>query len=369
MNSTIIINDQTSLFLEIKGLANLDSARSKAPRLPNELIVHIFSFFDMRTLVRCPSICREWKELSSDEILWKGIFEKTNLSQFKLKFFSLDEAWTYRDISSKFIESGRFGAAIAACNKCGELNKSNGAYALRDLCMKACEIKDYEMAYRCQKLAEEYVAYAEKDTEHTACAANETISYIIKSQVTDPNFLENYENLINLSVTLIDKDREFGLQALIAIAKKFADLQLFDKAMELTQLAKTLGDSRVCKRGRNHSDDIHPFNQMSKHMLSLKQYKLAEECADKSVEQCPSSWLYSEIVIKQIREEKFFNEPLYSKVKHGTMPWICASEALVFNLIDMGRIEEAQKIAQERLQLTWFYGMSDFKKKFEEKIK
>ena len=50
------------------------------------------------------------------------------------------------------------------------------------------------------------------------------------------------------------------------------------------------------------------------------------------------------------------------------MPWITASEGLVFGLIDNGRYDEAQKIAKSRLQATWVFGKHEFKYKLEKKL-
>lgn len=329
------------------------------PKLPSELMLYIFSFLDVRSLSRCSLVDQRWKQLSSDRILWTNIFEKTDLSHVRTQRSFMSEAWRYRDLTLNFSGSNRFEPAIAACEKCAQLDAYNGAYGFRDLCKKACEVKDYKTAMKCQKLAKQY--YAD--------AGNEAMSFLIKSQVEDLNFLEHSEALIQLSVELIDEDREFGLQALITVAKKFADLQMFKEAMKYTQLGRTLRDSRHCSRRRNHNDDIHPFNEMGKHMLSLRQYKLSEECARKLDKQYhyPEEF-YSDIIVKQIQEENFVNEALFSEIRPETKSWITASEGLVFGLIDNGRYDEAQKIAKSRLQATWGFRKHEFKHKLEKKL-
>lgn len=333
--------------------------KKNPPNIYIELMIHIFSFLDVRSLSRCSLVDKQWKLLSSDKILWSNIFRKTNLSHVKTENSFMSEAWRYRDLSLIFSQSKRFGSAIAACEKCAQLDAHNGAYSFRDLSKMACEAKDYKTALRCQQLAKQY--YAD--------AGNEAMSFFIKSQVKELNFLENSESLIQLSVDLINEDREFGLLALITVAKKFADLQMFDEAMKYTQLGRSLRDSRRCTRGRNHNDDIHPFVEMGKHMLSLKQYKLAEECARKLDEKYyHPDWLYSDIIVKQMQEENYVNEALFFEIGTETSPWIKASEALVFGLIDNERYVEAQKIAKSRLQATWDFGKHDFSYRLERKL-
>lgn len=228
---------------------------------------------------------------------------------------------------------------------------------------------DYTIAGLFQKLAEQYCADVE----------NEAMCYVIKSRVTNPNFLQHSDALIQLSQKLIAEDREFGLQALMAIAKKFADLQMFGKAMETTELARTLGHLRQCPRAPYHnSETVYPFAEMGAHMLSLKQYKLAEECADKlnlpyrldaevqwGLPDLASPMLqgnlYADIVVKQINEENLVNETLFSKIECDTCPWVKAIEGLALGLIKHNRCREATEFAKSRLRTTWEFGKAHFK--------
>ena len=278
----------------------------------------------------------------------------------KTQLSFVSEDWRYRDLALIFTGSGRFEPAIAACEKSAQLNAHNGAYGFRDLCTKACEVNDYKTALECQKLSKQY--YAD--------AGNQSMSILIISQTEDSNFLEHSEALVQSSVDLIDEDREFGLQALISVAKKFADLQMFEDAMTYTELASTLKVARGCKRDRDTSNDVYPFIEMSQYMLSLKQYKLAEEYARK-VNPCFCSspnWLFSNIIAKQMQEENFVNEALFSEINNVTEAWRRTCEALVFGLIDNGRYDEAQKFAKSRLQTAPNYGKDDFKRKLERKL-
>lgn len=349
---------------EIISQNSLEIEKNNVPNLPSELIKILFSFLDAKSLSICSLVSLEWKQFSSDKELWSKIFENFDLYQLQNYFFNMDKVEEYRKLSVKLTPSNRFGAAIAACEKSAKLDAHTDAcgfrdisYAFRDISEVACKVKDYKTAMHCQMLAQQYFAVV----------GHEAMSLIIKCQVADANFLENSDRLINMAIALIDGDREFGLQALIAIAKKFADLQMFDEAMKYTQLGRTLRSSRNCRRGRDQRDDIHSFTEMGKHMLSLKQYKLSEECARKlDPHYFYPEWLYADILVKQIQEENFVNESLFSKIKFGTAHWITASEGLVFGLIDHGRYEEAKNIAKLRLKVEWSFGMPQFEKRLNE---
>lgn len=250
--------------------------------------------------------------------------------------------------------------SFAACEQSAKLNPFIGGYGFRDLCKSACDRKDYETALECQLLAKKY----DED------AGNEAMGCLIISQAKNSNFLEVANKLISQSIALIDEDREYGLQALMKIAKKFANLQKYEEAMQCTQLAKTLGDSRDCTRERRPLLDILPFNKMSEHMLKLKQYKLAEEYARKSEDRFgATSWLFTHILIKQMKEENFLNEALLAEMppNPNTESGVTAIEAVVFFLIDKGRLDEAQKFAKIRglLQLDID---QDFKLELEKKL-
>lgn len=333
--------------------------KDPASVLPYELMLRIFSLLDLKGINRCSLVCKKWRQISAEESLWVIIFNSTDLSHLKTELSFINKSWIYRDLASIFKQSGRFRMAIAACEKCASIDAHNGAYGFRDLSKTACTNKDYKAAAEFQQLAK----------KHHADAGSDAMSYFIKCQVADSNFLEASEQLIAMSVALIDEDREFGLQALMTIAEKFANLQLFDEAMECTQQARTLGDSKVCKRARDHSDGVHPFVEMGKHMLSLKQYKLAEECARKLEASFyhPES-LYSDIIIKQATEENFINEPLLAELKPETLPWTTAYEGLVFALIEHKRFDEAQIFAKTRLQTKWDYNLREFRSKLRVKL-
>jgi hypothetical protein len=337
------------------------------PHLFPNLGILFFSFLDKASLVKCSLVNKEYAKISANQNLWIEILKKLNFSEIKAKWGRNGGAWKYRKVSLQFIKTNRFHAAFVACEKCAQLDASVGAFGFRDLCIKMCKIKNYEVAARCQELANSYFLSLKKKD----CFVNpgyESMSHYIQSRVEDSNFLEKSEELIQLSLTLIDDDREFGLQALMTIVKKFADLKMFEKAMALTQQARNLRDQKECKRERNHGEDIEPFVVMGKHLVSLKQYQLAEECARKiDFWVYNPHWIYKDIVIKQIREENFVNESLFSKIR--SISWIEASEGLVWGLIDHERYDEAQKIAKSRLSTIWDGKKDKFKLKLGERLK
>jgi tetratricopeptide (TPR) repeat protein len=322
-----------------------------------DVTFNIFTFLDLRSLARGSVVCKNWKNVSENASLWQEILNKTDLLLVKTENSFMSIAWKYRDISLIFSNSERFYLAIEACKISAKHDSRNGAYGFRDLCQKACDMNRYDIALKCQQLAKHYFADA----------GNAAMSYFIKSQAVKSDFLEIYQQLVEMSVNLIDDDREYGLQSLMEVAKKLADLNKFDEAMQYTQLAKTLRDSRGCSRGRNHDDDIHPFSVMGEHMLSLKQYKLAEDCALK-MDTHTKSWLYAEIVVKQIQEENVVNDRLFSEIKSGTAPFIMAAEGLVFGLIACGRHDEAKSFAKLRMQIDRAYGKHSFESKLKENL-
>lgn len=335
-------------------MAIVEEENLSSLRIPNVLIVHIFSFFDESTLAQCSIVAHNWNQLSDDKGLWDNIFKKNSLSEIKTENSGIHDVWRFRDLIMNFGRSNRFGAAMAACKKCIELEVLTGAYGFRDLCKEACRVNNYVIAAGCQQQAE----------QHYSSAGNEAMRDLIKSRVSDSDFLEMSTELIKSSRALTYKDREFGLEALMSIAKQFANLQMFKEAIKYTRLGKALRDSLDCNRGRNFDYDIYPFREMGKHMLSLKQYKLAEECAEELGEY--REYFYADIISKQMQEENSLNTSLMAKLKPQTPPWIKAQEGLVFGLCDNGRWEEARMMAKSLLLLD--SGNYKFKRELKKKL-
>lgn len=325
--------------------------------LPKELALAIFAFLDRQSLSRCFLVSHDWKLLADDRFLWSEIFRRRPILERENSPFN--EAKEYHDIAIKFSQSGLFGAAFAASQVCVQFTPEVGAYSFSYLSKKACDAKRYEAALDFQQLA----------MAHHADAGNEAESYLIIGQISEANFLDKSDQLIQRAVALIDSDREFGLQALVAIAKKFADLKMFEGSMKYAQLAQSLGEAKTCLRKRNFDRDTHPFTEMSRHMLSLKQYALAEECAKKmDARFCQPANIYADIILAQMEDEDYINESLLAELKPETMPWVQTHEGLVFGLIAKGRYKEGQKLAQIRLQVEWRYGVAEFKRELKNKL-
>ena len=49
-------------------------------KLPEDLVLHMFSFLDVLSLVRCSWTCRQWNRLSGDWTLWRHV----DLTLYKL---------------------------------------------------------------------------------------------------------------------------------------------------------------------------------------------------------------------------------------------------------------------------------------------
>lgn len=45
----------------------------KVSRLPNELLLQIFSYLSPRDLCRCAQVCRQWSRVSWDGLLWQRL--------------------------------------------------------------------------------------------------------------------------------------------------------------------------------------------------------------------------------------------------------------------------------------------------------
>lgn len=337
---------QTPLQFIHSEIRRIQSEKKTSLSLSSNLLSHIFSYLKMRGLIRCSLVNRQWKLVYGDRTLWKLI--KTDMSNEK--FFDvafMEMARKYKNIFSKFSASRfgcvmhayekRFGSVKGGLSNCEKLSTEMSAYAIRDLCQAACDSKDYQIAMNCHWFAKQYLADA----------GNEAMSYIIISQVSDQNFLEKSNDLIQLSKDLINDDLEFGLKALMAVACKFADLKMFREAIKNTQFAQTLRDTKTCQRKRDFSLDIQPFMAMGKHALSMNNYDLAEYCARKLDKRSFNPQLfYADIIIKQIQENNSINKTLFSEITPQTPAWKKAIEGLVAGLNKHKRFDEAKKIGR-----------------------
>lgn len=70
-------------------------------KLPEEVILHVFTMLDKRTLTKCAHVCRQWRRITYDESLWQrlnipcrriSIMALDNLLKRNIKFLSLSHA-------------------------------------------------------------------------------------------------------------------------------------------------------------------------------------------------------------------------------------------------------------------------------------
>ncbi|BBI16246.1 F-box-like domain-containing protein [Neochlamydia sp. S13] len=57
-------------------LSSTESTVISIKQLPDELLLHIFSFLQAFDLLAVELICHRWKNLATDEILWKNLYQK-----------------------------------------------------------------------------------------------------------------------------------------------------------------------------------------------------------------------------------------------------------------------------------------------------
>ncbi|WP_044881702.1 F-box protein [Neochlamydia sp. EPS4] len=53
-----------------------DSTATSIKQLPDELLLHIFSFLQAFDLLEVELTCHQWKNLANDETLWKNLYQK-----------------------------------------------------------------------------------------------------------------------------------------------------------------------------------------------------------------------------------------------------------------------------------------------------
>jgi len=209
---------------------------TKKKRVPNALIVHIFSFVPMQNLSQCSRVCSFWKFCSFDRTALKIIVFRSKNIPVNTRQEKIKAAWKYREISSKCDLNDPFqtAAAIAACEEGAKFNTHNAAYGLKELCNQACKKKNFSAAAKCQQLAHKY--YAD--------AGNQALAILIKAKIEEPDFTKNAEHLIRLSQNLLLIGNEGGLHALSAIAKKCKELRFFDKVNSIAQIMQ-IAEKRI----------------------------------------------------------------------------------------------------------------------------
>jgi hypothetical protein len=73
-------------------------AVSSIEQLPDELLLHIFSFLQASDLLKVELTCHQWKNLAEEETLWKSLYQRhfkvieAGGETYKESYFRLSEA-------------------------------------------------------------------------------------------------------------------------------------------------------------------------------------------------------------------------------------------------------------------------------------
>ncbi len=315
------------------------------PNLPVPVIAHIVSFTDFQTAARCSLLDKKWNMITTCRTFWNTVWKNTRLTEYLNGHYYSSAGYSYRVVSERFSKAYQFQAAIAACVKCNEINSPYAAMGLREICKSLCKIKNYPLALECQALAKHYYA----DCGH------EAMGHILNSQVNDEDFCYQYEELILSASTLLEENKEYGLKALIAIAKKLADMQKYEEAFTCASI------------GIDHNlekDPHHPYLQMGMHMLTLNEHKKAKDYADQMP--YPPIDLYADIAVKQIINEDVMND-IFIYIESDIEAVIRTCEKVIFELIDQNDLYSAMGCTKLRLQLP--EGIFKFKVALSNKLK
>ena len=199
-------------------------------------------------------------------------YPNVDLSDLNTSNSHISLEWLYHDLSMIFAQYGFWNLASAAAEKCLGLNVQNGAFTFRDLCQSALKQNEFEKAWLFQAKVQEF----------NSEAAGQSLMAILKRKIeleTDPkSALDQVEPYL---IQLLEFDREYGIRCLIAIAKKAVNAQKTEMAVALVERACKEQQTRNCNRERN-SDDVHPYRDMARYCLKLKQYELSELFARKT---------------------------------------------------------------------------------------
>jgi hypothetical protein len=311
---------------------------------PDDLVSHIFSFLNGKTLLTCSLVNRNWKELSRHPALWTLIFKTDNLSGLQI---SKPTSWTtYENILAGFPEIHCLKMELLACMHYAQTNSKNAAYRLKELCKKACDVKDFNIALDC-------AFYAEKYSEHAGAMADHLL---IKNQVECLDSLspENSILLIIASLYLIDSSPEYGLKSLFSVAKKFADWGNFIDAIMYADLGETLGSTRGYTGGNLPSDEPLGFDGMVQHMLNLHQVVFSNACLkslfSKENRKYNSNGPDVDNLITHEMNEAAKKDP--PDLSPEQLIWMQAYKQEIYRLIDSKKYEEAQKITIRFLKIT-----------------
>jgi hypothetical protein len=250
-----------------------------------------------------------------------------------------------KECGDGLVQIRRYGAAIAAYASC-----PGATAAFKELFQVACKRKRYDIAMICQQNVQKIAPDM----------GNQAMRDLIISHTKEPFFLESLEELINLSRVLIKKNSKLGLDALMAVAKRLTECKKFDRAMELTEQAEQFKAPSTRKKILHN--DILPFAEMCKHLLTLKNYELLERCAQNlERDYLQPDWLCEDFgdLANQIQRQNFIPLLLVYELGSGTHCWIKAENALwkdVFEGVDLLQDPEKYKRLWACLLVSGRYG-------------
>lgn len=219
--------------------------------LPENLMHEIFSFHSLKQLLCKNAIVnKRWRQISDYCPLWQGIFKKETRYTNSLPY-----------LASKFLRQSLWGAAFAATEAYAQVKHKDymGVYHFLDIGEDVCKAKNYVFAHKCLEICSGEINI---NTSYL-------MFHIIKSQVKEANFVENADELINLTKELRRKDNYLGLLSFKKIANECVDFHLYEKAISCTKKAEKF----------NPRDNKHlNFYKMAARLLKLKEYGWFKEC-------------------------------------------------------------------------------------------
>ncbi len=186
-------------------------------------------------------------------------YPEADLSRLETSNSFLGRDWRYRDLSKIFAQHSYWKLAFQAAKQCSELDADNGANNFVILCRLALRQNDEKNALECQKMAEELNKYT----------GGKSLLEILKKRMEGED--EPQKALARIQddlMRLSDLHEEWGRRCLLAVAKKAAEAQKNEMAIEFTK--------------RANWGDIDAYNDMAWHCLKLKQYELSELMARKA---------------------------------------------------------------------------------------
>ena len=89
---------------------------------------------------------------------------------------------------------------------------------------------------------------------------------------------------------MADREREFGLQALMTIVTKLVDIGQYEDAMYYTKIAINIRQKLACKTQRDLNDDIIPSNYMENHLIEHEYFDLLEKFQNDPIIRGLSYW-------------------------------------------------------------------------------